>query len=183
MRGIVRGVILSILMAGAVAGVGGEDAASMQVDAAVEAQRKVQKIPVVALAICGDGKVVKASGYGLANVEPNVPVTPERIFQTGSVGKQFTSMAVMLVEQGKIGLDDRITEYIREPPAAWKDVTVRNLLTHSSEIADYGGEEGTIGKGVIDFRKDYTEEQLIQAFANMPMDSAPGEKWSYSNIG
>jgi CubicO group peptidase (beta-lactamase class C family) len=183
-RGIVSGVILSILMAGAVAGFRGEDAASEQVDAAVEAQRKAQKIPGVALAICRDGMVVKASGYGLANVELNVPVTPETIFQTGSVGKQFTSMAVMmLVEQGKIGLDDRITKYIRESPAAWKDVTVRNLLTHTSGIADYSGEQGTMGKGVIDFRKDYTEEQLIQAFANMPMDFAPGEKWSYSNTG
>ena len=155
-----------------------------QVDAAVESERAAQKIPGVAIAICRDGKVLKASGYGLANVELNVPVTAETIFQTGSVGKQFTSMAVMmLVEQGKIALDDRITKYLPESPAAWKKVTVRQLLTHTSGIADYGGEEDTMSKGVINFRKDYTEEELIQAFAKMPVDFPPGEKWNYSNTG
>jgi CubicO group peptidase (beta-lactamase class C family) len=157
---------------------------SSQVDAAVEAQRKAQEIPGLSLAVCRNGKVIKASGYGLANVELDVPVTPETIFQTGSVGKQFTSMAVMmLVEEGKISLDEKLIKYIPESPAAWKDVTIRQLLTHTSGIADYGGEEETMGKGVINFRKDYTEEQLVQAFAKMPMDFAPGEKWSYSNTG
>jgi CubicO group peptidase (beta-lactamase class C family) len=161
-----------------------EDAASAQVDSAVEAQRNAQKIPGVSLVVCRDGKVVKATGYGLANVELDVAVTPETIFQTGSVGKQFTSMAIlMLLEEGKIALDDRITKYIPEAPAAWKDITVRQLLTHTSGIADYGGEEETMGKGVINFRKDYTEEELINEFAKMPMDFAPGEKWSYSNTG
>jgi CubicO group peptidase (beta-lactamase class C family) len=161
-----------------------EEERSKQADASVEAQRTAQKIPGVGLAVCRDGKVIKASGYGLANVELDVPVTPETIFQTGSVGKQFTSMAVMmLVEEGKIGLDDKLTKYIPESPAAWKDVTIRQLLTHTSGIADYGGEEDSMGKGVINFRKDYTEEELVQAFAKMPMDFAPGEKWSYSNTG
>jgi CubicO group peptidase (beta-lactamase class C family) len=161
-----------------------QDAQSAKVDAAVEAQRKAQKIPGVSLAVCRDGKIVKAGGYGLANVELDVPVTPETIFQTGSVGKQFTSMAVMmLVEEGRIGLDDHLTKYIPESPAAWKDVTIRQLLTHTSGIADYGGEEETMGKGVINFRKDYTEEELVPAFAKMPMDFRPGEKWSYSNTG
>jgi CubicO group peptidase (beta-lactamase class C family) len=111
-------------------------------------------------------------------------VAPETIFQTGSVGKQFTAMAVMmLVEEGKLPLDDRMTKYIPESPSSWKDVTIRRLLTHSSGIADYGGEEGTMGKGVINFRRDYAEDELIQAFAKIPMDSPPGEKWSYSNTG
>ena len=90
---------------------------------------------------------------------------------------------MMLVEEGKIGLDDKLSKYIAETPGAWKAVTIRNLLTHTSGIADYGGEEGTMGKGVINFRNDYTEEQLVEAFAKMPMDFAPGEKWSYSNTG
>jgi CubicO group peptidase (beta-lactamase class C family) len=159
-------------------------AVSAKVDSVVEAQQKAQKIPGVSLAVCRDGKVIKASGYGLANVELDVPVTPETIFQTGSVGKQFTAMAVMmLVEEGKLQLDDRMTKYIPESPSSWKDVTIRQLLTHTSGIADYGGEEGTMGKGVINFRKDYTEDGLIQAFAKMPMDFPSGEKWSYSNTG
>jgi len=161
-----------------------EESRSKQADSAVEAQRQAQKIPGVSLAVCRDGKIVKAAGYGLANVELDVPVRPETIFQTGSVGKQFTSMAVMmLVEEGKIGLDNKLTKYILESPAIWKDVTIHHLLTHTSGIADYGGEEDTMGKGVINFRKDYTEEELVQAFAKMPMGFAPGAKWSYSNTG
>ena len=179
------GVVIVVASIGTVALRGRAPAdLSREVDRVVEAERKAQQIPGVSLAVCRDGKIVKASGYGLANVEWEVPVTPQTIFQTGSVGKQFTAMAVMmLVEEGKIGLDDRITKYIRESPEAWKTVTVRELLTHTSGIADYGAEEDTMGKGVVDFRKDYSEEELVRAFAKMPMDFAPGEKWQYSNTG
>jgi len=153
-----------------------------KVDAAVEAQRNSQKIPGVSLAVCRNGKVIKATGYGLGNVEWNGAVTPETIFQTGSVGKQFTAMAVMmLAEEGKIGLDDKLSKYIAESPAIWKDVTIRNLLTHTSGIADYGGDIGPLGNQAIDLRKDYTEEELVRAFSTMKMDFQPGEKWSYSN--
>jgi CubicO group peptidase (beta-lactamase class C family) len=161
----------------------GDGAISGTVDSAVEAQQKAQKIPGVTLAVCRDGKITKAAGYGVANVELDVPMKPETVLQTGSVGKQFTSMAIMMLfEEGKLGLDDKITKYIPESPAAWKEVTVRELLTHTSGIPDYGSEEA-VKKGVVDLRKDYTEEQLIQAFAKMPMGFAPGEKWSYSNTG
>src|SRR5271163_1596480 len=166
------------------AAAGAQSSISGETDRVVEAERTEQHIPGVGLAVCREGKIVKASGYGLANVELNVAVTPETIFQTGSVGKQFTAMAIlMLVEEGKLGLDDKINKYLTELPEKWKDITVRKLLTHTSGIADYGGEEDTMNKGVINFRKDYTEEELIQAFAGMPLDFAPGAKWNYSNTG
>ena len=184
MRKITQIVIALLLVTGALAQAREGDATSARVDSVVEAQRKTQKIPGVSLAVCRDGRIVKAAGYGLANVEWDIPVTPETIFQTGSVGKQFTATAVMmLVEEGKLGLDDKIVKFIPEAPATWNDVTVRNLLTHTSGIADYGGEEDTMGKGVINFRKDYTEEELVQAFAKMPKDFPAGQKWSYSNTG
>ena len=172
-----------------VAGVGiarksGDNDLSPKVDAAVEAQRQAQKIPGVSLAVCRNGKLIKATGYGLGNVEWNGAVTPETIFQTGSVGKQFTAMAVMMLfQEGKIGLDDNVGKYIPESPAVWKDVTIRNLLTHTSGIADYGGDVGSLGNQAIDLRKDYTEEDLVKAFSPMKMDFQPGEKWSYSNTG
>ena len=184
MRKITQIVIALLLVTGPLAQAREGDATSARVDSVVEAQRKTQKIPGVSLAVCRDGRIVKAAGYGLANVEWDIPVTPETIFQTGSVGKQFTATAVMmLVEEGKLGLDDKIVKFIPEAPATWNDVTVRNLLTHTSGIADYGGEEDTMGKGVINFRKDYTEEELVQAFAKMPKDFPAGQKWSYSNTG
>ena len=184
MRKVTQTVIALLLVTAALTQAREGDPTSAQVDIVVEAQRKAQKIPGVSLAVCRDGKIVKASGYGVANVEWDIPVTPETIFQTGSVGKQFTAMAVMmLVEEGKLGLDDKIAKFIPEAPATWNDVTVRSLLTHTSGIGDYGGEEDTMAKGVINFRKDYTEEALVQAFAKMPKDFPAGEKWSYSNTG
>src|SRR5579883_3331530 len=83
-----------------------------RVDALVGEQLGLQRIPGVSLAVLRDGKLVKAKGYGLSNIELNVPVTPETIMQTGSVGKQFTATAVMmLVEEGKVGLDDKLSKY------------------------------------------------------------------------
>ncbi len=177
---------LTVLMGAGLfaAGMNAQEELAKRADGAVEAQRVAQKSPGVSVAICRDGKIEKATGYGLANVEWNAAVTPETIFQTGSVGKQFAATAIMmLVEEGKIGLDDKLSKYVADTPAAWKEVTIRHLLTHTSGIADYGGEEATMGKGVINFRKDYTEEELVRAFAKMPMDFAPGDKWSYSNTG
>jgi CubicO group peptidase (beta-lactamase class C family) len=93
-------------------------------------------------------------------------------------------MAVMmLVEEGKMGLDDKISKYIPQTSAAWKQITVRHLLTHTSGIADYAGDVGPLGNQVIDIRRDYTEEQLVEAFGKLKMDFTPGEKWSYSNTG
>ncbi len=161
-----------------------DDATSAAVDAYVEKQMKAQETPGLALAVVRDGQLIKAQGYGLANIELDVRVKPETIFQTGSVGKQFTSAAVMmLVEEGKIGLDDRISKYLPGTPAKWARVTVRNLLTHTSGIADYAAEANPKPGGVIDLHKGYTEEQLFQRFATLPMDFNPGEKWSYSNTG
>ncbi len=162
----------------------GAEAVSAKVDRAVLAQLEKQKIPGVSLGVMRDGKLIKAKGYGFANVELHVPVTPQSIFQTGSVGKQFTATAVMmLVEEGKVRLDDEIATYLPEAPPAWKGITVRHLLTHTSGIPDYGGEESTMGKGVLDFRRDYGEDDLVRIFAAMPLDFAPGDKWSYSNTG
>ena len=177
-------MMLAATISGSLARGATDDERSKRADAAVKAQQQAQRIPGLSLAVCRGGIIVKANGYGLANVELDAPVTPETIFQTGSVGKQFTSMAIMmLVEEGKISLDDKLMQYIPESPVIWKDVTIRQLLTHTSGIADYGGEEETMGKGVVNFRKDYTEEELVQAFSKMPMDFSPGEKWSYSNTG
>lgn len=155
-----------------------------RVDALVGAEMREQRIPGLALAVLRDGKVVRAQGYGMANVELGVAVKPETIFQTGSVGKQFTAAAVMmLVEEGKVGLDDKLSKYLDGTPQAWKDVTVRNLLTHTSGIADYTNHEYTKAGGLINLRGDYTEEQLYQKLVQLPLNFETGTKWKYSNTG
>lgn len=119
---------------------------------------------------------MRTEGYGLANVELNVAVKPETIFQSGSVGKQFTATAVMmLVEEGKIGLDDPLTKYFSPAPAWWSEVTVRELLSHTAGFTDYPKN--------FDFRRDYTEDQLLKIVEAIPSAYAPGTKWAYSNLG
>ena len=136
---------------------------------------QAQQIPGVALAVISNGEIVLARGYGLANVEHQAPVKPETIFQSGSMGKQFTATAVMmLVEDGKISLDDKLTKYFTDAPETWNKITVRHLLTHTSGMTDYPRD--------FDLRRDYTEDELVKRIKTIPLAFEPGEKWSYSNL-
>ncbi len=147
-----------------------------KIDEFVKAEMDRQKIPGVSLAVIKDGKPVIVKGYGLANIEHKVPVKPETIFQSGSVGKQFTAFAIMmLVDEGKIGLDDQIGKYLGEVPASWGKITVRHLLTHTGGMTDYTES--------FDFRKDYSEDELFRIIKESPLAFEPGEKWQYSNLG
>ena len=146
------------------------------VDRFVKDQMQQQHIPGLALLVAKNGKTVRAEGYGFANVELQVPVKPDTIFQSGSVGKQFTATAVMmLVEEGKIHLDDPISNYLKDGPAAWNRVTVRELLSHTGGFTDYPKD--------FDMRKDYTEADLLKIVSAIPLAYEPGTSWSYSNIG
>jgi CubicO group peptidase (beta-lactamase class C family) len=142
----------------------------------VRAEMQRQHIPGLTLLVSKNGKPLRTEGYGLSNVELNVPAKPESIFQSGSVGKQFTATAVMmLVESGKVGLEDPLTKYFPSAPAAWKQVTVRELLSHTAGFTDYPKD--------FDMRKDYTEEQLLKIVEAIPLAYPPGSSWSYSNLG
>jgi CubicO group peptidase (beta-lactamase class C family) len=153
-----------------------QEGISAKADEYIKAEMQKQRIPGLSLAVIKDGQIILARGYGLANVEHQVPVKPETIFQSGSVGKQFTATAVMiLVEDGKIALDDGIGKYLDGAPESWKSVTVRHLLTHTAGLTDYPKD--------FDFRRDYTEDELLKRAAPIPLAFQPGEKWSYSNLG
>ena len=157
-----------------------------EIDAFVTAEMQRQKLPGLAVAIVGNDDVWLSRGYGLANVEHDVAVTPATIFQSGSVGKQFTTVAVMLqAEEGRLSLDDPIAKFFDGAPASWQRITVRHLLTHTSGIPDYTGETSAdlgVATG-IDFRRDYTEQELVQIAFNLPLSFEPGARWSYSNTG
>lgn len=141
-----------------------------------------QRIPGISVGIYSRGRILLAKGYGVANVELQVPVKPETLMQSGSVGKQFVSAAVMmLVEEGKISLDDSITKYFPEAPAAWKPILIKNLLSHTSGLPEYEDPELTGPKGAFYFRLDFTEDELARKVAALPIESAPGEKWDYRN--
>ena len=142
----------------------------------VRAEMESQHIPGLALLVSRGGKIVQAEGFGLANVELQVPVKPETIFQSGSMGKQFTATAIMmLVEEGKVGLDDPLTKYLPDAPATWKEVTVRELLSHTAGFGDYPEK--------FDFRKDWTEGEMLKRVEGIPLAYPPGTKFEYSNLG
>jgi CubicO group peptidase (beta-lactamase class C family) len=147
-----------------------------EVDDFVRGELARQKAPGLTLAVVHNGNVVKAEGYGLANVEHNVPAKRETVYQSGSVGKQFTATVVMLlVEDGKIKLDDPVSKYLPNTPESWKDVTVRHLLTHTGGIKEY--------TRILDLRKDYTEDELLAKAYEFKTDFPPGTQHRYSNTG
>ena len=142
----------------------------------VNAEMQREHIPGLSLLVVKNGKVVRAEGFGLANVELQAPVKPETVFQSGSVGKQFTATAVMmLVEAGKIRLDDPLTKYFAGAPPSWQDVTVRELLSHTAGFGDYPRN--------FNFRKDWTEAEELKLIESIPLAYPPGTKWDYSNLG
>lgn len=160
------------LAAAGVGAAGADDA----VDALVHAGLARQHIPGAALLVARDGHIVRARGYGLANVELGVPVRPDTIFQSGSIGKQFTATAVMmLAREGKLRLDEPVARYFPGAPADWERVTVRDLLCHMGGFGDYP--EG------FDMRRDYTEAELLDRVQHLPLAFAPGTGWTYSNLG
>lgn len=142
----------------------------------VKAEMARQKIPGLSLLVAKGGKIIRAEGFGLANVELQVPVKPETVFQSGSVGKQFTATAVMmLAEEGRIGLDDPLARYFADAPTSWKDVTVRELLSHTAGFGDYPKD--------FNFRKDWSEDEELKLIEGIPLAYPPGTSWKYSNFG
>lgn len=153
-----------------------------KIDEYVAAEMKRQHIPGLALGIYKRGEIVRAKGYGLSNVELDVPVKPETIFQSGSIGKQFAATAVMmLVEEGKVDLEDSVVKYFDRAPAIWKPVKLKNLLSHTSGIAEYESPDRIKPGQPFYLHLDYTEDQLFDKIATLPMDFQPGEKWRYTN--
>ena len=152
------------------------------IDSFITTQTARQSIPGLAVGIYSRGQILLAKGYGEANVELDVPVKPETVFQTGSVGKQFVSAAIMmLVEEGKISLDDSLNKYFPNAPAAWKSILIKNLLSHTSGLSEYESENRTGPNGPFYMRLDFTEDELVAEIEALPIESTPGEKWDYRN--
>lgn len=151
-------------------------AGQSKIDSIVASEMKAAEIPGVAIAVVKDGKIIVEKGYGLANVELNVSVTPKTVFQSGSVGKQFTAgVVILLVEDGKLKLDDALTKFFADAPVKWRGITIRHLLTHTSGLGDYPEN--------LDMRRDYTEDELYRMVRATPLQFAPGDSWEYSNLG
>ena len=147
-----------------------------RIDAYVTTEMQRQQIPGISLAVVRDGKIAVLRSYGFSNLEHRVPVKPETIFQSGSIGKQFTAAAVMiLVSEGKLSLADKISKFFPDAPASWSQTTVHHLLTHTAGLGDYPAD--------FDLRRDHTEGELWTMIKAVPLAYQPGTNWDYSNLG
>ena len=147
------------------------------VDDYVRAQLGLRHLPGVSLAVIKDGHVVKAAGYGLASLELNAPATEGTVYEIGSISKQFTADAVLLLaEDGKLSLDDPLSKYLQRTPPAWSSITLRHVLTHTAGLPDF--DIGNIG---FSYRREYSEAEFVDLLAAHPLDFTPGERWNYTN--
>jgi len=146
------------------------------IDDLIEAEMHKQNIPGLSLAVIKDGEILKAKGYGLANLKLKLQAKPETVYRIASVSKQFIATGIMLlVQEGKVGLDDPISKYLEGTPATWKTITVRHLLTHTSGIVREAPG--------FDPHKIQTDANVIKTAYSLPLRFAPGEKWEYTNTG
>jgi CubicO group peptidase (beta-lactamase class C family) len=153
-------------------------ASADEVDRIVTERLRERNIPGAAVAVIKNGKAVKIKGYGLASVEFDVPVNTETVFEIGSVSKQMTAAAIMLlVEEGKVLLDAPISTYLPNTPDSWRDVTVRHLLTHTSGIKSYTSLTG------FELSRRVKIDGFIQQLAPHPLEFTPGDQTIYSNSG
>jgi CubicO group peptidase (beta-lactamase class C family) len=146
------------------------------VDDIVNAQLKRQGIPGVSVAIVRDGTIVKAEGYGLANAELNVRATSDTVYQIGSLSKQLIAAGLMLlVQDGKVTLDDHASRFLAGTPASWETITLRHLLTHTAGIVNE--------PPAFDPFKVQSDADLVKSAYSAPLLFAPGADWAYSNTG
>jgi len=135
-------------------------------------------VPSAAVSVVKDGAVVFAAGYGAANLEWKIPADEKTLYEIGSISKQFTAEAVlMLVEEGTLGLDDPIGRWLPSVPAAWSKITVRHLLTHTSGLYDWDGAPD------FSYRREYTPAEYVGILAAHPLAFEPGERPVYTNGG
>lgn len=147
------------------------------VDDYIRAQLSPRHLPAVSLAIVRHGQIVKSAGYGIANLELSVPATDRTVYEIGSISKHFTALAILLLkEDGKLSLDDPISKYIPQPPAAWAPITLRHILNHTAGLPDF--DTGNIG---FSYRRDYTPAEFIALLAAKPLAFPPGDRWNYAN--
>lgn len=157
------------------------NATATQIDHYVTAQMQRQHLPGLSLVIAQDGVPLYQHGYGLADVDGGRPVTPQTVFRIGSVTKQFTASAIVLLQQdGKLRLDQTLAHYFPTAPAPWQAITIGQLLHHTAGLRrDFQQELAD----VYDPGHAYTADELVSLTGSLPMVAAPGRLHSYSNLG
>lgn len=148
-----------------------------KVDAAAEQVLKATGLPSASIAIVKDGKVAYTHAYGLARLEPPLSATPAMRYSIGSISKQFTAAAMLMLQQdGKLSLNDPVSKYLPELTRA-NEVTLRMLLAHTSGYQDYWPQDYVMPPML----NAVTASEILNQWAKKPLDFDPGTKWQYSN--
>jgi CubicO group peptidase (beta-lactamase class C family) len=156
------------------------EGAIAEIDKIAQEGIAAKKVASFGVGVVRDGRLVLARGYGMADLENQVPATAETVYRLGSITKQFTAVAIMLLaEEGKLSVDDELTKFLPDYPTHGKKITLRHLLQHTSGIKSYTSLENFPKIA----RNDYSHDELIGLFKNMPLEFEPGTKWNYSNSG
>ena len=151
-----------------------------KVDDLIRAQMQEHHVPGVVVAVVHHGKEVKLTPYGTANLELNTPVTRDSVFEVGALTMEFTATAILLLEQqDKLSLEDQISRHLPNTPPAWRNVTVRHLLEHSSGIKSFTG----VKEGGFELARHLTQAEFIQKIGAYPLEYQPGDKAGNSNTG
>ncbi|MEM7053060.1 MAG: serine hydrolase domain-containing protein [Pseudomonadota bacterium] len=149
------------------------------IDAKIQQLSEQGHFPGVAIAVMQAGEPVYVGTHGMANLADSVPVASNTVFEIASLTKQMTALAITtLVEQGHFTLDDRIAEWIPDPPEAWAQVTVNQLLSHMGGFV-HGFEQKVDDQYLL----EYSRENMLASAKNAPMIAQPGEDWNYSDLG
>ena len=165
--------VLGLLLTGGLAGVTRADS----VDDYLRAEMAHRHLPGLSVAVMQDGKLVKSAGYGFADVRAKTVAMPATVYGLGSCTKPITALAVLkLVEAGRVGLDEPIVTYLSGLPDAWKGITVRHMLTHTSGLPNYRLRLD------LNHLAGYTQADSVRRLvAEVPLDFAPGTRYEYSN--
>lgn len=146
------------------------------VDDLLAAEIQKRHLPGLAVSVVRDGQIIKTAAYGFADLELGVLATPKTVFQIQSITKTFTAAAILLLaDEGKLTLEDPVAKHIDGTPDSWKDITIRHLLNHTSGIKDF------INEPIASLRLEVTEEEVLRALANRPLNFSPSERYAYSN--
>ncbi len=150
-----------------------------KIDSLITSKFKPENPGAVFLAV-KNGKVIYRKAFGMADLEMDIKMKPEFVFEIGSMTKQFTAVSIlMLAQQGKLQLNDEITKFIPNYPTNGNRITIHHLLTHTSGIKDF-----TSMKSIKDIaRRDLSPKELVDFFKNEPIDFKPGEQYKYCNSG
>jgi CubicO group peptidase (beta-lactamase class C family) len=150
-----------------------------ELDRYLERQRQVYQIPAIVVGVIRGGQLVDSRAFGLANIELNVQATSQHVFEIGSISKQFTAYAIlMLYEQGKVDLRAPVGRYLTGLPEPWGAPTLHQLMSHTSGLPDF---EEAFDYGV--YRETPTDDDFLKRLLDLKIEAKPGTKWEYSNTG